>query len=199
MNEYIKLLALFMGASWLVGCSMLSPVKASRIGQVPLQVDTTVCHTASTKTQYNLYLPMTSAVAPYDSTEMIYQDQTHELKAYTYHQWVAPPAEQLRQAIASAVRHTGLYRSVWAGPSANADYVTTLNVRLTQFKQDLTQQHFYATLVVSLNASNHQQLQTRAFSVNVSATPDYQGMVSAANQAAQQLTCDVANWLVKTA
>ena len=198
MNEYIKLLVLFMGASWLVGCSMLTPVNSNQVGQVPLQVSHS-CSVAASSTQQNLYIPVASALAPYDSTAMIYQDQTREMKAYTYHEWVAPPAEQLRQAIAGSLRHSGLFASVWAGPSANGDEVDTLNIQLTQFGQDLTQQRFNATLVVSLNASNHQQLQAQTFNVSVPTTPDYQGMVSAANQTAQQLTCAVTQWLVKTA
>ena len=139
---------------------------------------------------------MASALAPYDSTAMIYQDRSGEMKAYTYHQWVAPPAEQLRQAIAGAIRYTGLFHSVWAGPAANGNQADTLNIQLTQFGQDLTQQHFNAAMVVSLNAGNHQQLQAKVFKVTVAAAPDYQGMVNAANQAAQQLTCAVTDWLI---
>ena len=30
MNEYIKFLALFMGAVWLVGCGMLTPVNTNQ-------------------------------------------------------------------------------------------------------------------------------------------------------------------------
>jgi ABC-type uncharacterized transport system auxiliary subunit len=98
MNEYIKFLALFMGAAWLVGCGMLTPVNTNQIGQVPLQVNTScrVSLRVSLITRHqNLYIPVASALAPYDSTAMIYQDRSGEMKAYTYHQWVAPPCRTI--------------------------------------------------------------------------------------------------------
>jgi len=197
MTEYIKLLSIFMGASWLVGCGVLTPVSTDQIAQVPLQVNTT-CQVSHITTQHSLYIPVASALEPYDSTSMIYQTKS-ELKAYTYHKWVAPPAEQLRQTIASAIRHNGLFRSVWAGPSANGDKVNTLNIQLTRFSQDLMQQRFHAALVISFNASDHHKLQAKTFNVMVPSAPNYRGMINAANQAAQQLTCQVAHWLIQTA
>ncbi len=137
-----------------------------------------------------LVVALPRAAPGYDSRGMLYLRRPHELQAFAFHEWVAPPAQMLAPLLVRALQDSGRFRAVLLAPTAAvADW--QLETQILRLHQDFTQQPSQVRLTlraVLVDSASRQTLAWREFDVAVAATGD--DPVSGA-QAAQRATHSV--------
>lgn len=114
--EQIALMALLAGIS--AGCGATRPFKY-------YEIDVTL-PAAAQATPYPITILVGRVGTPqlYRDNRIVYGSGPVQLGTYEYHRWAQMPADMIQQALISALRATGQYRSVTAiGSSARGDFV----------------------------------------------------------------------------
>ena len=136
----------------------------------------------------------------FDSSDMAYIRNAHEIEYFAHHRWVDAPARMLEPLLVQAAEQSGLFRSVVeAGSGADVDL--RLDSRLIHLQQvcRLNPSELQLALRVTLSeVSSAEVIATRTFSVSeaiVERTP-YAG-VEAANRAVDRLLSELQGFLVE--
>lgn len=115
--EQFALVALLAGIS--AGCGASRPYKY-------YELDVAVPAAAQQATPYPITILVGRVSTPnlYRDNRIVYGSGPVQLGTHEYHRWAQMPADMLQQALVSALRGTGQYRSVTPiGSSARGDYV----------------------------------------------------------------------------
>ncbi len=135
------------------------------------------------------------AAAGFDSRNIVYVRQAHELEAFAYNQWVDTPAQMLAPLIARAIEGTGAFRAVVLAPtSAAADL--RLDTELIRLQHEFTAQPSQVRLTlraVLVETTARRVVAVREFDTRVpSASEDPYGGVLAANEATRRVLAELA-------
>src|ERR1700722_1356039 len=104
MTAIIRKLLIFLLFPLIQSCFM-QPITLPEIHRYQLAVDLPVC-TANSRTSRTLFVGMPQAIAPYDSTKMVYSQRRNELCYFAENRWVASPPQMMLPLIIQSVRNT---------------------------------------------------------------------------------------------
>lgn len=195
----IRLLIL-LGVIFLTSCSMLSPAKVTPASSYTItnsSVNTVYSrHTATSKT---LLVTLPIASSGYNSAHMIYVMVPYQLRSFSNHHWVAPPAELLLPLIANRLRAENYFHAVVTSPfSGVANY--QLNIQLVTLQQEFLQPQSRVRLMLEVTLQNIQTgrvIVNRIFEIVVPTTENTPyGGVLATNEAVHQLLHQIAKFVV---
>lgn len=136
----------------------------------------------------DLTVDLPRAAPGYDSTRMLYLRRPLELEAFSFHEWVAPPAQMLSPLLLRALQQGGSFRIVLAAAAA-APTRWRLQTELLRLHQDFTQRPSRVRLgvrVLLLDGVTRQALAQREFDIVVPAARDDPVAGAVAAQAATQ-------------
>ncbi|OGT49173.1 MAG: hypothetical protein A3E82_09480 [Gammaproteobacteria bacterium RIFCSPHIGHO2_12_FULL_38_11] len=142
------------------------------------------------------------ALPGYTSSRMIYVKIPYQLKSFSDHFWVAPPAELLLPLIAHRLQATRYFQAVVTSPfSGNAN--VQLNTKLLTLQQEFLQPVSCVRLVMEatlINTGTGQVIASQIFTAVVAAPGDnpYSGVL-ATNDAAHRIARQIAQFVVKSA
>lgn len=191
--------ALLIGASLLGGCAILQPADVSPPALYSFDnAQPTLRSTqASGKDAPTLVLSPPHAAAGFDSQQMIYLRQPHQLEYFRLSQWVNAPAVMLSPLVAAALEAGGTFGAVLQSPtSVSGDFRLDLEVLRLQQEFLTTPSRVHFTLRAHLiNVATRQVIGAREFDVIVPAKSDdpYGGVV-AANQAVRSVLVELAEF-----
>lgn len=122
---------------------------------------------------------------------LLYDEPTH-LRAYAQNQWVAPPAELLRQRLQLAFDPAG-------SGAANAARQSRVRLRLQlldfeQVFESASSASVTLQAFASMRAADNQVLAEHLFNVTVAASPDVQGALHGSTEAAERLGNQIVRW-----
>ncbi len=130
------------------------------------------------------------AAPGFDSRQIAYQTQAHELRYYTQSRWADTPARMLGPALIDILEQSGLFHTVLAPPASVApDYrLVSDSLQLQQHFNDNGASHTLLRLRVQLIDQRQQRiLGSRTIEVTRPApAPTAQGGVVAANEALRE-------------
>ena len=142
----------------------------------------------------NVLLSPLRAAAGYDSAQMIYVKQRHQLDYFRQNQWANTPALMLTPMVIDALEDSGLFNAVIRSPSsATAQYRLDLEIRRLQqeFFNVPAQVHFTLRAHLS-DMQTHQVVAWQEFDVLVpSNSEDPYGGVLATNKAIRQVLTEL--------
>lgn len=193
MSRFIRL---FMIAMLLTaGCAVKVPPVATYVLTVP-PTATAVVHP---RTQHVLLVNTMTANPGYKSNRMIYVTSPAYLRPYASHEWVAPPAQMLMPLIVARIEAKQVFRAVVTPPFINtSDYRldTRLVVLQQEFMQPVSQVRCEVQALLTNNRTDH-VIASRRFQVIVAAPGNNPASgVAAANQAADQISEQIAQFVV---
>lgn len=153
---------------------------------------------ARAKTNMTLLVSDPIAAPGYDSSHMRYMITPYKLQSYSKNKWVAPPANMLLPVFVQSLLNTGYFKAVVTTPfSGLTDY--NLQTDVLEFEQNFMrpQSRFIVTVQADLVNSKTNTIQaSRRFSAIVPAQQnDPYGGVMAANQAAAQVSSQIAQFV----
>ncbi len=125
------------GASALPGCALLRPVNVQTDKALlsPARLD--VPRKTNCGTTLVVFPPQTQAI--YDTTQMAYAIQPHQLAYFGRHEWAETPSRMLLPLLVSALQSTGCFNAVVVPPYAYA-YTHALRTDIVELRQDFTAQ-----------------------------------------------------------
>jgi cholesterol transport system auxiliary component len=185
----------------LAGCSMLHAPPAQNVNLYLLDAQAPV-QAAAAKSNLVIEVGMPRAQPGFDTPQMAYVQQAHELEYFALNRWADTPAHMLAPLLVQALEQGGGFRAVEPAPAAvPADLkLDTELVRLQQdFRSKPSKVEF--TLRVQLIDLRHNRvLATRVFDETENAPSEnpYGGVV-AANRALQRILKSVSGFCVHEA
>lgn len=165
----------------ITACSLLSPVKTTPINTFALVVKSgpvVASHHPQT-----LLVTNPTAIAGYQTNNMIYTARTFERNSFAHNRWVAPPAEMLGPLVVESLQNSGCFRSVISPPSSsNTDLILDTRVLSLQqeFSADTSQVRLALQILLTHNAT-HQVIKNQRIEVVVPASENnpYAGVIAA--------------------
>lgn len=130
------------------------------------------------------------AAAGFDTRNIAYLRQPHQIEYFAFSQWVDTPAQMLAPLIARSIERSGAFDAVLLAPTA-ATGELRLDTEVIRLQQEFgsTPSQVRVTLrAVLLDSRTRRVVALREFDVSVAApSDDAPGGVAAANRAVQQL------------
>ncbi len=155
----------------------------------------------SSQTHQTLLLNPMAANPGFTTNNMIYVTNMAQLRQYSIHQWVSPPAQMLLPILAQKIEAKNYFHAVMISPSAGeADL--RLDTRLLVLEQEFVtplSQVRCAVEATLINAKNRHVIASQRFQVIVPASGNNpQSGVVAANLAAQQIADQIADFVLSS-
>lgn len=203
MRQLLLFFSVVLFISVLSGCSIMRPMRVTPSSSYTLAAwpkNPVIPKQSITKT--TLLVAEPTASPGYQSSRMIYVLVPYELKTFSDHRWVAPPAELLLPLMADRLRVAGYFQSVVTAPfSGNATY--QLNTQLLILQQEFLQPDSVIRMrveVTLISVLTGRVLANRVFEAVVPANGNdpYSGVL-ATNKAAHQIVDQIAAFVVKHA
>lgn len=145
----IRIVYLFFLVSFLVGCSLISPVK---IKSQPNYVLNSVPQAPSSRHITKLLLVNFPDTLPaYNTPNMAYSLRPYQISYFSRNQWVATPGQMLHPLIVQSLRQTHYYRAV-VTPPYTGPYHYILSTQILSLVQD------YTTFIPTIRLQVHAQL-----------------------------------------
>jgi cholesterol transport system auxiliary component len=186
-----------LGATLLAGCSPLALQPAAPAGTYVLeapQVGAPLPDPAGP----SLLVEAPGAAAGYDSAEMVYVRQAHQLEHFAHHRWADAPARMLEPLLVDSAAASGLFRTVISG-RGRAGIELRLDTELVLLRQEFLQQPSRVRLVLRahlLETRSGSPVASRRFEVEEPAPADTPyGGVLAANRAVARLLHELQGFL----
>ncbi len=182
----------------IVGCAVKMPqISTYLITSPPARAALSNSH----RTPLTLLISPIIANAGYNKKQMMYLTHRNHLSHFAYHEWVAPPAEMLTPLIAERIQDTGYFRAVLISPFiGKTDY--RLDVRLVVLQQEFllsTSQERCVIQATLVNVKTKNVVASHRFQAIVPAPgKNPESGVSAANQAVNQITQQLAQFVVSS-
>jgi len=199
--------ALWAGAALigqLAGCGSLLPKPPRAPAQFALDDATPAAlpTKAPAATATTLLVAAPRAAAGFDTRNIVYVRQAHEIEAFAYSQWVDTPAQMLAPLIVNAIERTAAFRAVLRAPTA-ASAELRLDTELIRLQHDFTVTPSRVRLTlraVLVETATRRVVAWREFDASVaSASEDPYGGVLAANEAARQVLAELSAFCARNA
>ncbi len=179
----------------LCACAVKLPSVATYVLTVPVLP----IHPGIPKTHKVLLVSNMVANPGYKTEKMIYVTSPGHLGEFTRHKWVAPPAQMLTPLIVQRIEAKNYFHAVIMPPfEGNSDF--RLETRLLVFQQEFIQSTSQVRCVIQavlINSKTNKVLRSGQFqTVVASSANNPQGGVLAANQAAEQISEQIAQFVV---
>ena len=196
-------LALFIGILILPACQMLQPIKITP--STSYTIATWPAKNVNPKkgiSNKTLLITMPTAAPGYQSSKMIYVMVPYQLKAFSDHRWVAPPADLLMPIMANKLRTAGYFKAVVTSPfSGTATY--QLNTQLLTLQQEFLKPESCVRVRIEftlVSVATGEVIANRVFEATVWAPENnpYSGVL-AANVAINQVLDQMTTFVVKHA
>ena len=190
-----KILVLLCVQLTLIACSA---VKIPVTNQYMLDAYSTK-QLANHKADISILVSTPEALAGYQTEQMHYVQKPYELDAFASNAWISPPASMLYPLILQSLQKTGYFHAVASGPYADkADY--RLDTQVVMLQQNFLRKPSTIQLVVKValtHISDNRLVASRMINEQVPCTMDtpYGGVI-AANQATQQLTSTLSQFVI---
>jgi cholesterol transport system auxiliary component len=188
----------------LAGCGSLLP----KPPQVPTQFALDVAAPAAlpakapAATATTLLVATPRAAPGFDTRNIVYVRQAHEIEAFAYSQWVDTPAQMLAPLIVNAIERTAAFRAVLRAPTVGSAELR-LDTELIRLQHEFTVQPSRVRLTlraVLFDTATRRVLAWREFDTSVpSASEDPYGGVVAANRAVGELLPELAAFCARAA
>lgn len=148
-----------------------------------------------------IILSMPRAAAGFDSQQIVYIRQPHQLEHFQKSLWVEAPANMLAPLIATALERSGQFSAVVHAPTS-AEAQLRLDIEIVRLQQEFfsipSRVHFTLRAHL-LDAATHGIVAWREFDVLVpTVTDDPYGGVIAANKAVGMVVGDLADFCAKS-
>ena len=193
----LRSVLLFSAALFLSSCSVLPPLKTTPVSTYTISQwpKNKVVSTSSGYASPKTILVATPIASPgYTSSNMIYVTVPYQLRSFSSHVWVAPPAELLLPLIANRIRSMHYFQAVVTSPFAGKSD-TELTMRLLTLQQEFLQPTSRVRLIMEatlINTTTGQVIASRVFKAVVDAPGNnpYSGVLAtntAANRVAGQI------------
>ncbi len=149
-----------------------------------------------------LAVSMPRARAGYDTAQMVWVQQAHELKVYSRNRWADTPARMLAPQLAQALERSGIFNAVVQAPSA-ASAMLRLDTELIRLQQDFSVRPSRVQFTLSaqlIDIGTRRVIASAEFDETENAvTEDAYGGVRAANVALERLLARLAAFCAKHA
>jgi cholesterol transport system auxiliary component len=188
----------------MIGCASLLPKPPPAPAQFALDAATPAAMPSRVPVAAapTLLVAAPRAAAGFDTRNIVYVRQAHEIEAFAYSQWVDTPALMLAPLIAQAAERTGAFRAVLRAPTTAAAELR-LDTELIRLWQDFTVQPSRVQLTlhaVLVETTTRRVVAWQEFNASVQSTrEDPYGGVLAANEAARQVLAELAAFCVREA
>jgi cholesterol transport system auxiliary component len=184
----------------LSGCSLLSPVTASKNSTYMLNAYPRVLSKKQHHSSSTLLVTMPEARPAYNTRQMAYTLKPYQIAYFAYHQWAETPSQMLEPLLVESLQNTQHFHAVVTPPYAgHYDYV--LNTQILTLQQDFTHYpallHFAIRLQLMRTTTN-QVIAIKEFAVRlpISKKTPYSGVI-AANAASAILLKKIAKFCVQ--
>jgi cholesterol transport system auxiliary component len=181
----------------LAGCAPLLPKPLQAPAQFALDDATPAVMPAKAPAANapTLLVAAPRSAAGFDTRNIVYLRQAHEIEAFAYSQWVDAPAQMLAPLIVKAIERTGAFSAVLRAPAAAAAELR-LDTELIRLQQEFTVRPSRVRLTLRaalVDTASRRVVAWREFDASVeSASEDPYGGVLAANEAARQVLAELA-------
>ena len=200
-----KIFMLFFRGAACIGWLLTAMGCAVKVPPVSTYVLTTPVHAVSSKaaqTSAVLLVGTMTADPGYKTSAMIYLKEPAHLREFARNAWVAPPAQMFMPLLAEGIESRKYFRAVVTPPFAGrSDY--RLDTRLVMLQQEFMQPESQVRCVVSallINNNTGGVIASHLFQAVVAAPGNNPASgVSAANQAARELSEQIAQFTVANA
>lgn len=187
----------------LAGCGSLLPKPPQAPAQFALDDATPAALPAkAAAASATLLVTAPRAVAGFDTRNIVYVRQAHEIEAFAYSRWVDTPAQMLAPLIVNAIERTGAFRAALRAPTTAAAELR-LDTELIRLQHEFTVQPSRVRLTlraVLVETATRRVVGWREFDASVpSASEDPYGGVVAANQAVRELLGELAAFCAQAA
>lgn len=198
--------SLILASILLCGCSILTPSNISppRLYSFDSSTTTTTLpHLATANAinrQVTIVVGIPRAAPGFESRQMAYIRQTHQLEYFKQSEWVAAPATMLSPLVASALESSAQFKAVIQAPTSILAQFR-LDVEIVRLQQEFfrlpSQVHFTLRAHV-LDALTRQVIASHEFDSFVAASSeDPYGGVIATNTVMRNVTKDLADFCVQ--
>ncbi|STX41008.1 ABC transporter auxiliary component [Legionella donaldsonii] len=194
MNK-VGLILLFCAQCLLSACS---PIKTPVTNQYKLAAFSNK-QLASNAAHQSILVTTPDAVAGYQTEQMLYIQKPFELSSFAKNAWIDPPADMLFPLIVQSLQRSGYFYAVASTPhSEQTDY--RLDTQLIALQQNFLRKPSVLDLVVKVtltHVSDNRVVASKVISQQVCCPMDtpYGGVI-AANRATENLTAEIANFVV---
>ncbi len=186
-------------ASTLYFLSACTPVKSSIENQYKMTSFSTKSVT-NTKNTSSILVSQSSAIAGYQTEQMLYTDTLFQLNSFAHSSWISPPASMLTPLIVQSLQHSHYFHAVAAGPNADkTDY--RLDTQLITLQQNFLTKP--STLEFSVQAiltqvKDNRVIASRIFIERIPCPTDtpYGGVI-AANKATHIFTKKLTKYVIQ--
>lgn len=195
MKTYLRIhiLAVFL---LLAGCTGLHAPAAENINLYVLDAQASI---KAAPVKHNLVIAVSTPRAQpgYDTPQIAYVQQPHELNYYAINRWADTPAHMLAPLLVQALEHSGGFRAVVQAPGpVPADF--RLDSELIRLQQDFESHPSRVQITLRaqlIDMHSNRVLATRVFDETANApSENAYGGVIAANQAVQKMLDQIAEF-----
>jgi len=153
--------ALLLGITLLLGACVNLKQPSNRIQYYTLEYDTPVL-TDMDQLPYVIKVNRFSVSPIYDTTQIIYREQSFTRDAYVYHKWRVNPGDIVTHFLYRDVRDSGLFRAVISNDSISKSSFS-LAGQVEEFFELDTEERWEAviSLNISLMAEDEQEINNR--------------------------------------
>lgn len=187
MHYFVRCLIYLLMLVSLTGC--FGPVKTPPVKTYTLSPEPYIQASAAHRGRAVLMVNPPTASPGYETSDMIYTTNEHQLSHFSRHTWVAPPAKMLQPLLVTSWQNSGCLHAVVAGPYAGkADY--TANTQLLVLQQEFSDYgsvERMAILVSLVDNASGAIIASRQFTAVVPAQSNPYAGVVAANQAVREI------------
>jgi cholesterol transport system auxiliary component len=178
-----------------VGCA----VKVPPVSTYVLTVPTAIVSGQPPRTHAVLLVSTMTADSGYKTSRLIYVKSPGHLQEYARHSWVAPPAQMLMPLVVERIEEKRYFRAVVIPPFAGlSDY--RLETRLILLQQEFMQPVSEVRCIIQavlINNKNDRVIASHRFQALIPAPGNNaESGVAAANQAARQISHEIADFVV---
>lgn len=191
----MRILSIFILSLGLISCS---PVKVPVTSEYRLSAFSS--KQAFSKSHHvSILVTAPEAVAGFQTEEMLYVKKPYQLEAFVKNAWTAPPADMLFPLLVQSLQRTGFFYAVTSSPySEEADY--RLDTQLLTLDQSFLKTPSVLEFVVKVvltRTDDNKVVGSQIISLSIPCSTDtpYGGVV-AANQASQQFTAKVTEFVI---
>jgi len=193
----------FIMLSLLCGCSILAPDKTP-----PPNLYTLDIHSSTSLSQQpplstiilgapTIMVSIPRAAAGFDSHQIAYIRQAHQLEYFRLSEWIASPAEMLTPVIVSALERSGKFSAVLQAPASSVGQFR-LEVEIIRLQQEFftrpSQVHFTLRAHLLDSTMRHVIAWQEFDSIVTAASDDPYGGVIASNTVVQKIVKELADF-----
>lgn len=190
---------IFLSATLLTSCSLLSPVKTNDESKYLLTAVPGVKKQTMRHTTLLVLKPETSAA--FNTNQIAYKTRPYQLAYFAKNRWAETPSNMVQRLMVQTLQNTRHYHAVITTPfTGTYDYM--LSTQLIELVQDFTQNPSIAKLTLRaqiIRTSDSHVIAAKQFSAS-SVAPEntpYGGVI-AANQAISQILSELSIFCVKS-